>query len=201
LDHHHPIEMSDYGEEDYDYSTNEDQTPYEYENSFEGNTPYDEQEFEYLENEKIEKKKDRNLELKYVIKSLEKLKNELLEDVKTVQDSIELTKEETQLLLDFYNWNSEKLLNDFFDNGKKKILEKAGILIQEHNENQDSEFTCESCFEDFENFKKTTAAPCGHRFCDECWKTYVSIKTEDSAKYKCMAFKCPTILSEEFVLK
>jgi ariadne-1 len=194
--------MSDYGgEEEYDYSTNEEQTPYEYENSFEETTPYDEQEYEFLEKvEKKEQKKDRNLELKYVIKSLEKLKNELLEDVQTVQDSIELTKEETQILLDHFNWNSEKLLNEFFDKGKKKILEKAGILSQQQNDGQDSEFTCESCFEDFENFKNTTAAPCGHRFCNECWKSYISIKTEDSSKYKCMAFKCSNILSEEFVL-
>eukprot|EP01080_Neovahlkampfia_damariscottae_P001292 gene1292-11376_t len=185
-----------YRSEEYNYST-EEGTPYEYEYSDFDESPS----LKTIIQETVTKKKETK---KYIIKSSEKLKKEILQEVNMVQESTETTKEETKNLLDFYHWNSEKLLNDFFEMGKKKILQKAKLTIklEEEELKNEEEFTCDSCFEDFTDLSQTTKnSQCGHRFCNTCWKNYLIVKIKDlSRKYNCMGYKCPAILSEEFCL-
>ena len=43
---------------------------------------------------------------------------------------------------------------------------------------------------------------CKHRFCEDCWKTYLRCKITDEAQcaIKCMEVKCPTFVGESFLL-
>ena len=204
------LKMSDYEEEveseEYNYST-EESTPYDYENNsdFDITPTIKEQPDELLGVEMKVKPKEKEKE-KYMIESCETLKNKILQDIQMVQESIETTKDETQNLMDFYHWNSEKLLNDFFEIGKKKLLQKVNMFGQKngiYSDINEEEFTCPGCFDDFTDFTKTTKNPfCTHRFCNDCWKEYLSIKIKDcSKKFNCMGSKCPTFLSETFVMK
>jgi len=51
--------------------------------------------------------------------------------------------------------------------------------------------------------KDTTALPCGHRFCNSCWKTYVEMKINEgqSRRVTCMGFKCESMADEVIVGK
>lgn len=44
---------------------------------------------------------------------------------------------------------------------------------------------------------------CKHRFCEDCWGTYLRCKIQDEAQcaIKCMEVKCPTFVEESFLLK
>lgn len=62
---------------------------------------------------------------------------------------------------------------------------------------------CGICFdaipEDIVN--KSVSVPCGHRFCSSCWSRYLSneITGEGRLLVRCMAYKCQTVLLEEFI--
>jgi hypothetical protein len=102
----------------------------------------------------------------YVILSKEELINSYNKDIKSIQNFLKISKEDSKILLSFYNWNTEKLLSDFFDQGKDFIFQKVGIDNFNKKEIQNEEnqeiVNCPNCFEDV-SIKLVFQNKCGHK--------------------------------------
>lgn len=61
-------------------------------------------------------------------------------------------------------------------------------------------FTCQICFDD-DGTKETIALSCDHRYCRDCYTSYLNQKIQDgeSKRIQCMATDCPLIVDEKTV--
>jgi len=77
------------------------------------------------------------------------------------------------------------------EKGKEKIDEK-------YNTNQGNPKSCPGCFDEDVPF---TTLTCGHFFCNDCWKEYLSIKIKEGKAdtITCPAYKCGLNVDETTV--
>jgi ariadne-1 len=105
-------------------------------------------------------------------------------------------------LLRFFKWNKEKLTDCYFTD-PEKVLNEAGIIIDAEKQPKFTpappNWSCEVCAggED----EETLAMNCGHRFCRDCYTTYLTgkIKEGESRRIMCMASDCSLIVDEDSV--
>ena len=94
-----------------------------------------------------------------------------------------LKNDEAELVLIFYNWNYDKLIEDWYDNMEKiKIeshieqssdsLEKISQFIEK---NKLTSELCPVCFSEFED-NNYMCLKCNHRVCNECYIEYINNK-------------------------
>ena len=59
---------------------------------------------------------------------------------------------------------------------------------------------CEACMDDVA-IEDTTMLRCGHRFCNDCWTAYISIKIKEgeSKNITCMMDKCKVKFDEALI--
>ena len=106
--------------------------------------------------------------------------------------------EASAILLRHARWNKERLIESYMDK-QEKVLEDAGL-----GRNPSSipkitivkNFTCEICCEDSPGLS-TFAMRCGHRYCVDCYRHYLSQKiTEEAeaAKIRCPGEGCNRIV-------
>ena len=79
--------------------------------------------------------------------------------------------------------------------GKTKILERVSPPVD------DQPFVCPICFDDTQT--ETMSLVCNHKFCADCWSTYVTSKIRTEAEHwiTCMAEGCKMVAPDEFVKK
>lgn len=131
------------------------------------------------------------------------------EQISTVTEILNVSVSNANILLRKYKWSTERVLQDFSDLGGEEILRRAGLTSQEsqqYNSNpmdEDSEYLCPLCYDDCTMADTTQLSGCGHRYCNTCWTTYISIKVRDgqSRNIKCMGEKCAMAVNESIVLK
>lgn len=139
----------------------------------------------------------------YKILSMEELVDTQQESICKVSELVQLGSPEARILLMSYSWDVEKLMNQFFELGRDVICKKAGIVVTEDSldkAKQDEIITCDGCCDDVPH-KNSTALNCGHRFCNECWKTYITMKIEEgqSKRITCMGYKCNMVFDEVMI--
>ncbi|ELR17896.1 IBR domain containing protein [Acanthamoeba castellanii str. Neff] len=130
-----------------------------------------------------------------------------------------------RILLVHYGWDEERLLSDFFERGIDYVYKSAGVVAPKENEDEEAgadkapsdagdddlnpsakcrkkEVACESCMDDVLE-DNTTKLACGHRFCNDCYQTYVAMKINEGQAnaITCMAYKCNTKLDETLIPK
>ncbi|UKZ76335.1 hypothetical protein TrVFT333_004037 [Trichoderma virens FT-333] len=121
--------------------------------------------------------------------------DDMMNDVNMILD---MSKEDAAIMLRHFRWNKERLLEDYMDR-PEKVLEAAGL-----NSNSASQpklqaipgFVCDICCEDEEGLQ-TFAMKCGHRYCVDCYRHYLTQKIQDegeSARIQCPSDGCGRIL-------
>lgn len=126
-----------------------------------------------------------------------------------VQSQVSLSPGDTALLLQFFNWNTEKLLRDYFEK-PDFYLKEAGIYPNPLGNapppgNSSNKTTCIVCFESV-SIDNTFTMNCGHKwYCTDCWREYLKEQTIKSGSQivntKCMYPKCPAKLNSEVFKK
>ncbi|KAK8050151.1 IBR domain-containing protein [Apiospora phragmitis] len=111
---------------------------------------------------------------------------------------LEMSKEDAAILLRHFRWNKERLIEDFMDNSDK-VVEAAGIVTSVANppqlETLDG-FMCDICCDDDEGLK-SFAMKCGHRYCVNCYRHYLTQKIREegeAARIQCPAEGCSRII-------
>lgn len=118
-----------------------------------------------------------------------------------VSSILGLPPESAGILLRFARWNREKLIESYMDRSEE-ILEEAG-LGHSFESNPRTEvvpgFMCEICCEDGDDLE-TYAMRCGHRFCVDCFRHYLSQKIKEegeAARIQCPQDHCHRIVDSK----
>jgi len=128
-------------------------------------------------------------------------RDELVSDVASVLD---VPPQTASMLLRSHGWNKEKFLQRVLDN-KNKVLTESGLqyLGKKITEPSGSEFECRICDENVPS-SNTLAIGCQHRFCNSCWKDYLTDRANSGKQAilsPCPSFKCPTIVPDSVFFK
>ncbi|KAH3758959.1 RING/U-box superfamily protein [Pelomyxa schiedti] len=113
-----------------------------------------------------------------------------------VREVLSISEAFARTLLRHYKWDKEKLLTQFFEMGKEDIYRRAGVagII---NSMYTGSFTCSVCFDTVDG-EDTLQLSCGHRFCNNCWASYISFKIRDgeAKSLYCMAKNCNALFDD-----
>ena len=150
---------------------------------------YNDEEYNYEEDNKEEKKeKENNNIYKNPIIDYEIIQNS--EIIKKRDGIIEkfiecscLTYDEAELVLIYYNWNYDKLIEEWYDNTEKlKIeshIEQSPESIKAINDfiskNKLTDDICPICFTEIEK-DQFISLKCNHKICTECYIEYINNK-------------------------
>lgn len=145
------------------------------------------------------KAKKKHYEVDYSVYSPEDIQSQQDTQVAEVAGLLEQPKESTAILLRYFRWNKERLIEQYMDN-QEDVLEKAGLgqdmaAKPPHIETKD-DFMCDICCEDGPGLE-TFAMKCEHRFCVDCYRQYLfqKIKEEgEAARIKCPGDGCNNIM-------
>lgn len=110
------------------------------------------------------------------------------DDISTVSTVLSIPKESACLLLRHYKWSVNTVNEKWFadeENVRKAVglLEKA--IIQFPN---GKKVTCVICFDKYPA-QRISSAGCGHPYCNECWKSYITTSIDDGSG--CLMLRCP----------
>ncbi|KAL8292392.1 hypothetical protein RQP46_001004 [Phenoliferia psychrophenolica] len=121
--------------------------------------------------------------------------------IAAVKDMLGLKESETAVLLRFFGWKKEKLIEKYMDD-PERTLETAGIHEggAQPRLKRVRGFVCDVCYDSDSN--ETLALSCDMRFCRACYSQYVTAKIMDeseSRRIQCMGSKCNVVLDEKTV--
>lgn len=123
--------------------------------------------------------------------------------VDEVTDLLEQPPEAAAILLRYFRWNKERLVEAYMDK-REQVLEQAGLGDDEASVpriKKISGFVCDICCEDDADMD-TFAMKCGHRFCLDCYRHYLASKIKDegeAARIKCPGDACNRIVDSKSI--
>ncbi|EDO14678.1 hypothetical protein Kpol_282p5 [Vanderwaltozyma polyspora DSM 70294] len=136
-------------------------------------------------------------DLKYECLTTEDIFHRMLKRVDHLQPIFSIPHEDILLLMQLYDWNEERLLEDWTEK-MDILLEESGIHVS-HNSNgiegndkngnirgvkfQES-FNCIICCE--EKSTETFSLECGHEYCIDCYRHYIKDKLNKGNVITCM---------------
>ena len=146
--------------------------------------------------------KKKSYEVDYKVLSPEDIQKTQSSQIDEVAMITEQPPEAAAILLRYARWNKEKLINSYMED-QEKMLEEAGIGRSSRNVppqiKKVPNFTCEICYDDSPDME-TFAMKCGHRFCIDCYRHYVTQKVKEegeAARIKCPGDDCNKILDSK----
>jgi len=152
--------------------------------------------------EKIEKVKKLPYEVDFKVYSpddIQKYQNGVITEVK---DVLELPPEHTAILLRYFRWNRERLLDQFMEK-REHVLEAAGLgddPASSPKVKKVTGFSCDICYDDEKT--QTFAMKCEHRFCVDCYRQYLveKIKVDgEAARIECPGDNCHRIVDAKSI--
>lgn len=129
-----------------------------------------------------------NLPNNYTVLNQSEIRRRIDDDISRLSSVLMVTKSEASTLLIHYNWSVSSVHDSWFvDEG---IREKVGLFEKPVIDLPESEIQirCEICFEDV-NRQEIRSASCGHPYCSDCWRSYISAAVSDGPG--CLKLRCP----------
>jgi len=131
----------------------------------------------------------------YEPRDISKQQDDLMDEVNMI---LEMRKEDAAILLRHFRWNKERLIEDYMDN-PVKVLGAAGLGQSRGGPPRLDTipgFMCEICCED-EDGLESFAMKCGHRYCVNCYRQYLTQKIRqegEAARIQCPCDGCTRII-------
>jgi ariadne-1 len=148
--------------------------------------------------DKITKIQKKAYEVDFKVYSPDDIRQFQEKEINEVKDLLGQPPENAAILLRRYRWNRERLLDAYMEK-QMEVLDAAGLEEDEsgHSKIQTVPgFMCDICCED-EPDMPTFALKCQHRFCVECYKTYLASKIKDegeAARIRCPGDGCNRVV-------
>ncbi|KAK4403971.1 putative E3 ubiquitin-protein ligase ARI8 [Sesamum angolense] len=127
-----------------------------------------------------------NLQKQYTILAEEAIKQFQENDISEVSNILSDSRALACTLLSRYNWDISFVFDEWFGN-EEKVRDSTGISPKQKS--VESAVYCKICLETVENNENVYTASCGHRFCADCWKSYVAVSINDGPG--CVTMRCP----------
>ncbi|VVC37293.1 Zinc finger, RING/FYVE/PHD-type,IBR domain [Cinara cedri] len=181
--------MSEFGDEDMDYS-DQDQDDYE----------------DYYNAERDVKSPPYCPDPEYfpvqclTVDEVEKFLNELVEQL---CNSIHVTPSMSKVLLYENKWAVQEVLWKFEEDADKLFIASRMKTLQPVSKKKKiEEFICAVCVAPVAKDLGITSLACGHCYCDNCWRCHFESKISQgvSTELSCMALNCDLLVPEEIVL-
>jgi ariadne-1 len=140
-------------------------------------------------------------EVDFKVLSPADIEREQSQQINEVSTILGLPPESAAILLRFARWNREKLIESYMDR-PGQILEEAGLGQNFEGEPKTEVvpgFMCEICCEDGDDLE-TYAMRCGHRFCVDCYRHYLTQKIKEegeAARIQCPQDHCHRIVDSK----
>ncbi|KAI1344410.1 RING-5 [Xylariaceae sp. FL0016] len=139
-----------------------------------------------------------SFDVSYKVFSPKDIKHQQDEMIGEVSMILEMRKEDAAIMLRYFRWNKERLIEDYMDH-PSKVLDAAGLgpstsALPKLETIPD--FMCDICCEDEEGLQ-SFAMKCGHRYCIECYRQYLTQKIKEegeAARIQCPAEDCHRII-------
>ncbi|XP_016498478.2 putative E3 ubiquitin-protein ligase ARI7 [Nicotiana tabacum] len=125
----------------------------------------------------------------YVVLSDDDIRHLMDDDISKVSSVLSVSKTEASILLRRYSWSVNKVHEEWFAD-ESKVRAAVGLKIAEKIVQfpENKLLTCGICFEDYSS-DGILASACGHPFCVECWRGYISNSISDGSG--CLNLRCP----------
>ena len=134
----------------------------------------------------------------------------LFRELKEVQNVIQIPATSVRILLNHFKWDKQRLFERYYtESCPERIFEEAKVLSPSKIEvlaaktKHSSSPDCEICFLPVPESCKT-GLECGHMFCTECWKEYLTTKIGQdgiSLSIQCPSGDCQVLVNDAAVLK
>ncbi|XP_057341285.1 E3 ubiquitin-protein ligase arih1-like [Microplitis mediator] len=150
----------------------------------------------------------------YQVLKTEEIVGHMLKKIKSISGIIEIPSTITRILLHHFNWDEEKLLDKFYTQNRSELFKEAHIIdpsssssaaavstsaVSKKNNSIIESEDCEICLVPL-SCNLMTGMECGHRFCTDCWDSYLSTKIIEQGECQsitCPAHKCDIIVDDE----
>eukprot|EP01107_Rhizomastix_libera_P008563 TRINITY_DN2383_c0_g1_i4.p1 TRINITY_DN2383_c0_g1~~TRINITY_DN2383_c0_g1_i4.p1 ORF type:complete len:918 (+),score=217.93 TRINITY_DN2383_c0_g1_i4:271-2754(+) len=135
-----------------------------------------------------------NMRDMFEVISREELTRDVENVVQSIAEMLSATHGHSQLILQEFKWNVRELQERFFENSDL-YLSKAGVV---KGDTPKGTIVCGVCGDTFEEGEWYSLS-CGHAFCKDCWRGYLSTHSKDETcnKVNCMHSKCSQIVDSD----
>ncbi|GBM64165.1 E3 ubiquitin-protein ligase ARIH1 [Araneus ventricosus] len=145
----------------------------------------------------------------YTVLSTADVVDVMLKLIKEVNNIVEIPPTITRILLNHFNWDTEKLYERYYDGDPDNLFKAAHVVnpitalsrSKVKSANKNNEF-CEICFRKIP-FSLMTSLACGHRYCTECWTIYITTKIMDQGEVQsipCFAVGCDILVDDQTIM-
>lgn len=164
-----------------------------------------------LEPESSSREKLETEEFHYEVLSTEQIVQHMVDCIREVNTVVQIPPTTTRILLNHFKWDKEKLYERYYDGDQDALFKEAHIINPykkpPNSSSKDSRFAprteeCEICLMNIPRNMMTGIA-CGHRFCTECWKEYLTSKIMDQGMCQiiaCAAHGCDILVDDQTVM-
>jgi len=148
-------------------------------------------------------KASRSQHHKYQVLSTTEVALEMDVSIREVCSVIQLPVTTTRMLLTHFQWNQERLLERYYDQGEAELFKEAGIIPpMSSTESKDTRKVCDVCCLELK-LSLMTDLGCGHAFCNNCWAHFLETKIKDDGEginITCMEYKCSVVVDDATVM-
>ena len=132
-------------------------------------------------------------------------------------DVTKLTYTSVRVLLNYFNWQKEVLIEYYFNNMLHNVLQNEKLVIpdpisygkrkrilNDDDGNSTDVFQCLICFDDVAKDKIASEFPCQHYCCEDCWIGYIENMVNDASsndRVTCPSDGCNRLIEDEVIFK
>ncbi|KAL7007946.1 hypothetical protein EMMF5_002595 [Cystobasidiomycetes sp. EMM_F5] len=153
-----------------------------------------------------------NYQVDYTAISKTDLQKEMAKEIGHVASALSLNDKDAAALLRHLKWNKERVIDRYMEDADK-LRHDAGIDLPQASTSASPAksqprlkrirgFVCDICCDDSQSSRETIALGCNHRFCRDCYASYLENKINNEGEAKsieCMAADCNIIVDERTV--
>lgn len=152
-------------------------------------------------------------EYPFEVLSTDDIVQHMVDCIKDVNTVVQIPATTTRILLNYFNWDKEKLMERFFDGNQDELFNEARVinpfkkiptaskpkLVRKLLGTEE----CEICFMVLPN-NQMTGLECGHRFCYHCWNEYLTTKIMEEGvgqTIACAAHNCRILVDDQTAMR
>ncbi|XP_032456368.1 E3 ubiquitin-protein ligase ARIH1-like [Nasonia vitripennis] len=158
-------------------------------------------------------------EYPYEVLSTEEIVEHMVDTIKKVNTVVRLPATTTRILLNHFKWDTETLVEKFYDEDQEKLFAEARVVSPFKKQpvinitcslqnlttksNSDEEEECGVCFMTLPT-DEMSGLECGHRFCTNCWREYFQTKIMGEGqgqKIPCAAHDCEILVDDATIMR
>ncbi|KAF2402561.1 ankyrin repeat and IBR domain-containing protein 1 [Trichodelitschia bisporula] len=164
---------------------------------------YDGDDVGFESQEKIGKQQKKPYEVDFKVYSPEDIQRAQQRTVDEVKGVLQQSPEATAILLRSFRWNRDKLIDAYMER-REAVLEQAGLGDEASSGAKIMTvpgFCCEICWDDSPEMQ-TFAMKCGHRFCVDCYKRYLTTKIKEegeASRIRCPGDDCSRVVDSKSI--